>query len=131
MLRTRLWMGALLIALTAGMLIFDQGLGPWYPFLMLFFVVLTALGCNELAHLLGPARLPPRWFCLAAVLAVVLANWPAHVWPELPWDSWHLVLGTFTAVVLAAFLLEMATFREPGGSVARIAAATWTAAYLG
>src|SRR5262249_44217594 len=131
MLRTRLWLGALLIALTAGMLFCDRGLGPWYPFLLLFCVILGLLGCDELCRLLGPGRAPPRWFCLSAVLAVLLANWPAHVRPDLPWDSWHLVLAAFTAAVLAAFLVEMAAYREPGGSVARIAAATWIAAYLG
>jgi phosphatidate cytidylyltransferase len=60
---------------------------------------------------------------------VVLANWPAHLWD---WgEPWRAVLYTFAAVVLAAFLLEMATFREPGQSVVRIALAVWTVAYLG
>jgi phosphatidate cytidylyltransferase len=60
---------------------------------------------------------------------VVLANWPAHLWG---WGGpWRPVLYTFAAVVLAAFLLEMATFREPGHSVTRIALAVWAVAYLG
>jgi phosphatidate cytidylyltransferase len=124
-------MGALLIALTAGMLVFDRGLGPWYPFLLLFFVVLGPLACDELFQLLGPERLLPRWFCHGSVLTVLLANWPAHLGSGLTADPWHYVLGAFTTVALCAFIVEMATYREPGGSVGRIAAATWTVAYLG
>src|SRR5262249_20197212 len=63
------------------------------------------------------------------VAAVVLANWPAHL-GKLG-DPWLWVAGTFAAVVLSAFLSEMASFREPGNSVTRIAVATWVVAYLG
>ena len=127
MLRTRLWMGALLIALAAGVLAFDPG--PWFPILLVMMLLLSVAACCELLLLLGPERRPPTWFCLAATAAVVLANWPAHLWD---WgEPWRAVLYTFAAVVLAAFLLEMATFREPGQSVVRIALAVWTVAYLG
>jgi phosphatidate cytidylyltransferase len=127
MLRTRLWMGALLIALAAGVLAFDPA--PWFPILLGMMLLLSVAACCELLLLLGPERRPPTWFCLAATAAVVLANWPAHLWD---WgEPWRAVLYTFAAVVLAAFLLEMATFREPGQSVARIALAVWTVAYLG
>src|SRR5262249_48363522 len=40
-------------------------------------------------------------------------------------------LGAYVAVVLAAFLVEMALFREPGGVVVRIALTVWSVAYLG
>jgi len=71
--------------------------------------------------------------CYPAVSALVAANWAAHVSPSGTWDAdpWHWVVGTFTVVVLSAFLVEMATFREPGESVTRIALAVWMAAYLG
>jgi phosphatidate cytidylyltransferase len=127
MLRTRLWMGALLIALAAGVLAFDPA--PWFPILLLLMLLLSAAACLELQFLLGPERRPPTWFCLTGVVAVVLANWPAHLWG---WGSpWRPVVYTFAAVVLASFLLEMATFREPGHSVVRIALAVWSVAYLG
>ena len=32
MLRTRLWMGAVLVALVVGVLVVDQWLPPWFPF---------------------------------------------------------------------------------------------------
>jgi phosphatidate cytidylyltransferase len=62
------------------------------------------------------------------VIVLILANWPAHFWAQ---NAWLWVLGTFAAVTMSAFLAEMATFREPGVSVARIALALWMAAYLG
>jgi phosphatidate cytidylyltransferase len=64
------------------------------------------------------------------VLVVLLANWPARLWPELgrPWD---VVLGAFVAVTLAAFLAEMAAFVEPGSGVLRVALTVWGVAYLG
>ena len=45
MLRTRLWMGAVLIALTVGVLVFDQRFDPWYPFLLVFLLALGLLAC--------------------------------------------------------------------------------------
>jgi phosphatidate cytidylyltransferase len=81
--------------------------------------------------------------CYVAVAGLVVSNWPAHVVsPDalgagqslgagLPTPSWLWVLGTFTAVVLTTFLVEMATFREPGTSVPRMALTVWLAAYLG
>ncbi len=133
MLRTRLWMGAILIALVMGMLVVDRWLGPWYPFLFLFVLLLALAACRELLLLLGRAG-PPGWLAYPGVAAVVIANWPAHLgeaaWQLSP-DAWHWVLGALTAIVAAAFLVEMATFHEPGTSVMRIALAVWIVAYLG
>jgi phosphatidate cytidylyltransferase len=132
MLRTRLWMGAFLIALTVGVLVLDRTLGPWFPFLLTLLVVLALVACHELLQLLGGTHRLPRGLTFAAVLAVLLANWPAHVWPAaLAFDPWHVVLGMFAGVVLASFLVEMATFREPGESVVRMALTVWITAYLG
>ncbi len=126
MLRTRLWMGGLLIALMAGVLALDRP--PWYPFLLALLMVIGLAAAYEVYHLLRPAYGVRAWPILGGVLAVVLANWPAHLWGG---DPWHYVAGTFAAVVLAAFLAEMAVFVEPGGAVVRIALVVWSAAYLG
>ena len=129
MLRTRLWMGAILIALTIGMLSVDRYTEHWHPFLFVFFTAMAVLGTVELLNLLAPAFHPPRCLCLVGVLTVVGANWPAHV--GAGGDVWHYILTAFAVVVLAAFLAEMATFREPGGSVVRVALTIWIVAYLG
>jgi phosphatidate cytidylyltransferase len=134
MLRTRLWMGAVLIALVVGVLVVDQWLAPAYPFLFALVLALAAVACWELLALLPAARRPAPWLGFAAVVAIIVVNWVPHlgVLPE-SWDRdpWHWILGTLTGVVLAAFLVEMANFREPGESVPRIALAVWLAAYLG
>src|SRR5437016_1105104 len=110
MLRTRLWMGAILVALVAGVLVVDRRLGPYYPFLLALVLFLAEMGCWELLRLLPAALRPPAWLCHAGVGALVFANWPAH----LPWldgrGPWYWVAGAFAAVVLAAFLAEMAAF---------------------
>src|SRR5262245_58616397 len=149
MLRTRLWMGAVLIALTVGVLVLDGRLAPWYPFLFLLLLILALLGCHEFLALLGPLRRPWPWLCHAAIAALIVANWPAHLWPwpapsALPW-----VLGTYAAVVLAALLTGLATYQpvghaflpagqtgisappEEADTVIRVALAVFVAAYLG
>jgi phosphatidate cytidylyltransferase len=133
MLRTRLWMGAILVGLVLGVLVLDQRLAPWYPFLMVLVLVLATLACHEMLQLLsGPAR-PVAWLCFTAVVALILVNW-APVWPqaaEIDRDPRHWMLGTMAVVVLVALVTEMAVFQEPGKSVGRIALAVWVAAYLG
>jgi phosphatidate cytidylyltransferase len=131
MLRTRLWMGACLIALAAAMLVGDRHNGPWYPFLLLFIAVIGGGATVELLHLLPPEIRPARLPSIVAVLAILAANWPAHVgyaWFGSPLET---VLSVFAAAVLGAFLIEMAHFREPGGSVVRIAVGVWVMTYLG
>jgi phosphatidate cytidylyltransferase len=127
-------MGTLLVVLVVGLLVIDQWLAPWYPFLLCFLLALAVAGVHELLDLLGPERRLPGWVCYLAVAVLILGNWPAHVLPaaqQLDADPWHWVLGLFTAVVGVTFLVETATFREPGGSVNRIALMIWITAYLG
>ena len=137
MLQTRLWMGAILIGLAVGVLVVDDWLAPWYPFLLVVVLGLALAACYEMLVLLGPARRPSGWLCYAAVAAMVLVNWPAHVAAKTPIaefidaDAWHWIVGTFAAAVLVTFLVEIAIFQEPGQSVARIALGTWIVAYLG
>lgn len=134
MLRTRLWMGAVLIGLVVCVLAVDGRFAPVYPFLFVLVLALTGVACWEVLTLLPAARRPRPGLCFAAVLSLVAANWIPHLgvlpggWDQ---DSWHWVLGVLAAVVLAAFLVEMAYFREPGESVPRIALTVWIAAYLG
>jgi phosphatidate cytidylyltransferase len=133
MLKTRLWMGSLLILLVIGVLRFDPE--PYYPFLLLLVVLLAFAGSMELHQLIGAAHGLPLWLSGGSVLAVLLANWPAHLWPR--WfggDPWQVVVTVFTAFVLLAFLVEMVAFRpsEASGSVViRLALLIWMTAYLG
>jgi len=141
MLKTRLWMGSLLIALVICVLRFDPA--PWYPFLLLLAIFLAVAGSVELHQLIDAAHGMSLWLSGGSVLAVLLANWPAHLWPGLFGnDPWRHVLVAFTAVVLLGFLVEMAVFRPPsqsaefpaggnGGGVIRLSLLVWMTAYLG
>ncbi|HKB41440.1 MAG TPA: phosphatidate cytidylyltransferase [Gemmataceae bacterium] len=142
MLRTRLWMGAVLIALTVGVLVLDDRLAPWYPFLLLLLLTLDLLACHELLTLLGPERRPWPWLCYLAITVLVLVNWPVHLWEwarAVSPDALHWVLGTYAAVILAAFVTGLATYQPPAESVnglapdtvVRVALATFLAGYLG
>ena len=66
MLRTRLWMGAVLIALVVSVLGVDPS--PWFPFLFLLLLVLSLAGCHELLQLLAPSRPLPGWLGYTAGL---------------------------------------------------------------
>jgi len=129
MLRTRLWMGAILIALAVGVLVVDQRLAPWYPFLLLLILGLGLAACHELLQLLGPARNLPGGLCYLAVGTLAATNWLPHLLGAA--SAWPALAALFAGVVIAAFLVEMARFQEPGESVVRIALAVWIVAYIG
>jgi phosphatidate cytidylyltransferase len=124
-------MGACLIALAAAMLLGDRRFYPWYPFLFLFVSAVGVGATIELIGLLPEHTRPPLLPCVAAVEAVLAANWPYHLGFHALGKPLELVGLVFALAVLGAFLLEMARFREPGGSVVRIAVVVWVIAYLG
>ncbi len=130
MLTTRLWMGAVLIALTIGMLVGDQHLAPWFPFLLLFQLALTSAACFELIRLLGPQRSPQKLICYVGVVVLVLANWLQN-YPSCHAHFWLILIGILTGFLLATFLYEMATFAAPGRSVERMALTWLILGYLG
>src|SRR5262249_36890926 len=123
MLRTRLWMGAVLVGLAVGVLVIDQFLQPWYPFLFCLLLLLAGIACSELLALLPAARRPEPWLCFGAVSAAIAANWmvPLNAARGRETDAWHWIFGVLVVAGLLAFLTEMARFREPGESVNRIA----------
>ena len=130
MLRTRLWMGSILIGLAVGVLILDRHFEPWYPFLFALLMLLAGIACFELTSLLPPERRPIPWLSYAAVGLILSMNWLVHV-PLYPSaserDAWHWLAGAVAGVTLATFVLEMARFREPGETVTRIALTLFTA----
>ncbi len=52
MLRTRLWMGTLLVALAAFLLAEDRWLAPWYPVFFVCYLAAVLLAARELLLLL-------------------------------------------------------------------------------
>lgn len=130
MLKTRLLMGAVLIALTVGMLVADQHTHGWFPFLFLFQLVLSLAACRELVNLLGPQRAPQKMVCYIGVTVFVLANWFIN-YPTTHAHSWMLLIGILAGFLLIVFLYEMAIFAEPGRSVERMALTWLILGYLG
>src|SRR5947208_14610286 len=130
MLRTRLWMSAVLIAVVVGVLAVDQWLAPVFPFLLLMFGGLSVICTFELLNLLKPPLRPSGGLCGAGIAALVAANWLPHL---MGWSAavWLVIAGAFAGFAIAAFLVEMATFREPGQAVTRMALAVWLLASLG
>ncbi|MBI1831388.1 MAG: phosphatidate cytidylyltransferase [Planctomycetes bacterium] len=130
MLTTRLWMGGILIALTVGMLVGDQHLAPWFPFLFVFQLGLMLTACFEFIDVLGPNRTPQQGLSYLGVVVFVLANWLVH-YPTPRAQPWTILMGIQAGFLLLAFLYEMAGFFGPGRSVERIALAWLIVGYLG
>jgi phosphatidate cytidylyltransferase len=133
MLRTRLWMGAVLVGLSVAVLAFDRHFEPYYPFLFVLTALLSLVATYEFLHLLDDERRPAPWLGYGGVAALLVANWVPHLSGVAPpfSDTWRLIAGTFAAVVLSSFLREMAIFRGPGHAVTRISLTLFLAAYLG
>lgn len=129
MLTTRLWMGAILIALAVGMLVFDQRLAPYYPFLFVFQLSLSLAACVEMIALLGPNRRPQTAICLAGITVMVVANWAAQ--GDTIAQTWLGLLGCLTALHLAVILWEMAWFVGPDRCTERMALTWFILGYLG
>jgi phosphatidate cytidylyltransferase len=126
MLRTRLWMGAILIALVMGVLLLDPILDPRAPFLLILMLGLSLLACHELLNLFSGLACPIPWLCYTVVAGLIAANWlPSVAGTGNPWAV------LFAGVALLTFSVEMAIFQEPGASVQRIALTILIAAYLG
>ncbi|HJZ56288.1 MAG TPA: phosphatidate cytidylyltransferase [Gemmataceae bacterium] len=137
MIRTRVLVGSLLALAAAGVLVGDASLAPWFPCLFACLVVAGVFATCELVRLLPPIFRPPEWLAVAGVLLTLAANWydvlqrETGTWLLAAGSPWLPVLCAFTVVLLAAFLVEMYRFREPGAAVPRLALTVFAVAYLG
>jgi phosphatidate cytidylyltransferase len=140
MLRTRLWMGALLIAgLVCGLWI-DERFGPHVPagvppfpcwLVISLFVVVGC--CRELRQLMRRRGIrTPRWVTYGSVVAITSSNW-IPFWRTDPQPIEHIVWALSTVCVANMFILirEGMTFREPGLAVITAGGGILTTFYLG
>lgn len=127
MLKTRLWMGAILILLALGVLVLDQRLAPFFPFLLVVVLAAGYFGGRELLNLLENWPRPRAGFALPALLVLLASNWVR--WENV--SPWAVVASLFALAVLGAFLIEMYHYPGPGDSVLRVALTVWALAYLG
>lgn len=127
MLRTRLVVGTLLVLLGLGVLVADNYLAPWCPFLFVSAAVMLGLAGYELVRLLPAGTRPRAWLVLAGLGMVLLANWL----PACGHNAWPAVGGALVLVLIAAFVVEMSRYAKPGSSVARVALTVFAVGYLG
>jgi len=135
MLRTRLWMGALLIGLVVLLLLEDRWLAPWYPALLVCYVGASLLSTRELLSLLPAGVRPNEPLTLGFVCLMAGLNW----WPafqasrSIPagLDAWLLIGACLVAGTVATFLHEMWRFRGPDQITVRVALTGFVLVYLG
>lgn len=127
MLKTRLWMGSILILLALGITIVDGYLMPYAPILLITAVLAGFWSTREIIGLL-PTK-PHRALTTFSVILVLLANW---IGPSLLLSPpWPYVIAAMTVVMLGTMLFEASRFREPNGVVIRLAYTFWIVGYVG
>jgi phosphatidate cytidylyltransferase len=129
MLRTRLWMGALAIALVVGVLLVDPQLGRWSPFLLILVLGLSLVACREFLDLLVPPLRPRAGLCYLLMSGLILMNWAPQV--AGVGNVWAVLSAAIAASVMLTFVVEMAYFDAPGKSMERMALTVFIVLYLG
>jgi len=135
MLRTRLWMGALLIGLAVLLLLEDRWFAPWYPILFVCYTAGSLLATRELLSLHPVAMRPSEPLVLSTIALMAILNWwPAlqkggDLRPEL--SAWALIGVCVVAGTVGAFLTEMWRFRGPNSGAFRVALTAFILVYLG
>jgi phosphatidate cytidylyltransferase len=130
MLRTRLIIGALLLALGAGVLVGDADYHPHYPFLLGLLLLLTTVASLELRHLLPGESRPSALLCLPTVWTLVVVHWLPG-WGGWAGSPWELVAGVLIFALLGAFALEIARYNHDGTALPRMGATLLLIVYLG
>ena len=135
MLKTRLWMGSLLIGLGLLILCEERWSAPWYPLLIAATCVSAILGAGEFCSLLDPGLRPNTRLCQSGIVFILLANLatPAASTLFIPaqWSGWPTILLTWATGAGALFALEFWQFTGPRQCVPRLALALFVLFYLG
>ena len=137
MIRTRVLVGSILGWGTLALLVGDRYLAPWFPVLFVTIVFVAVLMTRELVRLFPPHTRPFGPFLILGVVATITANWYPVAQQSLPAilpplaSAWEAVVFVFVGVVVAAFLIEVNRYREPGTAVPRLGLTVLSVAYLG
>lgn len=131
MLRTRLWMGSILIGLAVLLLLEDRWFAPWFPIFAVAYFAAGFLAIRELLSLIPVSQRPNTPLTVGVGLALAAANWLPHVPVSVKADVWPLLLGVLAAGTMLAFLMEMRRFTKPGDITQRLALTVFTWVYLG
>ncbi|VTS07072.1 phosphatidate cytidylyltransferase [Tuwongella immobilis] len=137
MLATRLWMGSILALFGVGILVGDQFLTPWRPFLLLTILAIATRGLYELRVLLPVASRPSFPLSIAGLLLLLAGNWLVALqsqgfsWIPSDFSVWKWISLVMLGSLVAFFFWEMARYTEPGHSIQRIAIGFFSMGYLG
>jgi phosphatidate cytidylyltransferase len=135
MIRTRVVVGSILALVATGVLLGDDSLSPWYPFLFGSLLAMGFLAGRELVRLFPAEVRPPEALTLTGILCCLVANWVPTIRAGLghpPGSPWPLLVLIPTAVLIASLLLEMRRYTgEPGRALPRVAATVFAVGYLG
>jgi phosphatidate cytidylyltransferase len=138
-LRHRLLVGTLLIAIFAGLCWLDEirflgaPAGGWlFPAALL----LSVAAAGELLNLIqASGRQPMGWLVYAGNFLIVAANGvPAFAPAAWKWDAldgFGWPLAALALAVLAAFMGEIIRYRAPGKAIANLAGTIFSFAYIG
>jgi phosphatidate cytidylyltransferase len=135
MLRTRLWMGSLLIGLAVLVLLEHDWFAPWYPFLFVCYLAASVLAAREFLSLLPAEVRPAESLTLLGVCAIAVANWWSAVQEmrriPLGLEVWELIGACVVAGTVLALVYEMRRFHGPDRITERVAVTVFTLIYLG
>lgn len=134
MLRWRLLLGTLIIAVFAGLCWIDsQETLPGF-WLLPVVVVIAMLATKEVLDLLAVADMRPvPWVIQTVNVASIISLWLASSERFLSMHLYLWVLGLVLLVfpLYAVFIAEMCRYRKPGGHLANMAAGIFVWAYVG
>ncbi len=137
MLRWRLLLGTLLIALLGALCWLDHG--ARVPGLWLFPVALVCVvaATDEVLYLINAAGAKPlAWTVYASNVLLLVSNWVPLVWRPAADAMPHAVAGTWPLLALALCVLlvfagEMYRFQKPGGATVNVGMAILAIVYIG
>ncbi len=134
MLRWRLTLGLLLVALLIGAGLADASMpGLWLGPVSLAVTLLTSLEAVAVRRASGLKPLAP--LVHVGNLAIVASAWLPLVWLGVSPAEFLLLLAapcaTLVACVLIALLVEVVRFRTPGGIALQLAGTVWPLVYVG
>ena len=143
MLRWRLLLGTLIVAVLVGLCWLDSRATVPGAWLFPVVVVATVLATKETLNLLAAAGMKPaRWLVYLANLAIVAVTWMVHGGAFRMFSSTspssaavvpvptsaELITGIF---LFAIFFVEMLRYRKPNGAAANVAGGVLTFLYVG
>jgi phosphatidate cytidylyltransferase len=133
MLRWRLLLGAVLIALVTALGWADLNSSRPGLWLLPLAVIAALAGSGELLWMTRNREARPLpWVVYIGNLLIVLSNWIGPYWyPENPFFAWMFPTLAFAIGVGLAFAGEMYRYEKPGGVSERIAMTVLALAYVG